>query len=231
MWSAVLWVTQMETSWFLSSPSLPSVWGTKSYLVSTFSVWPPTAPSLRRYSLPEQEQRLLDESAFPVSLIPCYRSSLPMNHPPPSPNQKPSKFPHWLWRRTLSRESFQAMIPTSNSSLTHTVLQPHWTTLLLYCTMLFFLPRCCSHCSLSLKCSFATQYSTLPLMASPTLPCLEVLPGWPVTVGRNLSCPQPHPALATLPIKHLSYLGFDSLSENICWVLTLRHVMVMQNKK
>lgn len=65
--------------------------------------------------------------------------------------------------------------------------------------VLFFLPKCCSHCSLALKFSSSTQYPTLPSMAPPTLPPPQSLSYWP---GRNLSFPQPHCTSVILSLRY-----------------------------
>lgn len=87
------WVTQMQTSYFLFSPSLPFIWGVKAYLCPHSPFLAPMASSLRRCLLLELG---MTAQSILVFLIHCYQSSLPNNNPDPYLSQwKASKCPHW----------------------------------------------------------------------------------------------------------------------------------------
>ena len=101
-----------------------------------------------------------------LSLIPCFHRGLPENIPI---HLTVKSLPTSLL--SYQNVPLQAVILTPNSQpyvklfpYTHCAPPAVLETLLPKCTVLFFLPKCCSHCSLALKFLPATQL--LPSMAS-----------------------------------------------------------------
>lgn len=134
---------------FHSSPSLPSTWGVKSLLMSTFSFLLPMASSLRRYAVPEQEQWLFNESVFLFFLMPrtiFLRTTL---IPPPIRNLLSVLTDDWNVLSLGSDSKSKIPSPTSYR-LTLSVYIPrssHTAQLFPRHTVLFSLPKYCSHCS------------------------------------------------------------------------------------
>ena len=198
--------------------------------MATFSFLLPMASSLRRYSVPEQEQWLFNESVLLFFLIPCYQSNLPKNNTAPPPSQNLLSVLTDDWNVLSLGSDSKSKIPSPTSyCLTLSVYVPcssHTAQLFPRHTALFFLPKYCSHCSLSLKCSSAAQHPTLPLTASLTPPPLQN-PSWLTSHSRKNSLPfKLHSTVVTPPLMHWSYSGFDSFNQKtyieclpcaVCW--------------
>ena len=202
---------------FQSSPSLPSTWGVKSLLMSTFSFLLPMASSLRRYAVPEQQQWLFNESVFLFFLMPCYQNNLPKNNTDAPPIRNLLSVLTDDWNVLSLGSDSKSKIPSPTSyRLTPSVYIPrssHTAQLFPRYTVLFSLPKYCSHCSLSLKCSSAALHPALPLMASLTPPPLQN-PSWLASHSRKKSLPfKLHSTVVIPPLLHWSYSGFDPFNQ------------------